>query len=65
LCLPDQEANHLQTAKNVFFGLVNDLQNAGHAGAPGSPGKLAGHILKICLSEHLIPLVIILQPITR
>ena len=53
LCLPDQEANRLQTAKNAFFGLVNDLQNAGHTKAPGSPGKLAGHILKICFSYPL------------
>ena len=53
LCLPDQEANRLQTAKNTFFGLVNDLQNAGHSKAPGSPEKLAGHILKICFSDPL------------
>ena len=53
LCLPDQEANRLQTAKNDFFSLVNDLQNAGHPRAPASSGKLSGHILKICFSDPL------------
>ncbi len=61
LCLPDREANRLQTAKNDFFSLVNDLQNTGHAKTPGSSGKAACNILKVCylddyyLAEYYFP----------
>jgi hypothetical protein len=55
LCLPDRETNRLQTAKNEFFSLVNDLQNTGHAKAPGSSGKTAHNILKVCyLEDHYL-----------
>jgi hypothetical protein len=55
LCLPDREANRLQTAKNDFFSLVNDLQNIGHAKARGAPGKTACNILKVCyLDNHYL-----------
>lgn len=57
LCLPDREANRLQTAKNDFFSLVNDLQITGHAKTPGSPGKIACNILKVCyLDNHYLAL---------
>jgi len=55
ICLPDRETSRLRSAKNDFFCLVNDLQNTGHAKAPGSSGKTAGNILKVCyLEDHYL-----------
>jgi hypothetical protein len=48
LCLPDREANRFQNARNNFFSLVNDLQNTGHSKVPGSSGKIASNVLKVC-----------------
>ena len=63
LCLPDREANRFQDAKNNFFSLVNDLQNTGHSRVPGSSGKMASNVLKVCylaphgLTVNSIPIV--------
>jgi hypothetical protein len=55
MCLPDRETNRLRSAKNDFFSLVNDLQNTGHAKSPGSSGKTAGNIPKVCyLEDHYL-----------
>ncbi|HEY4285880.1 MAG TPA: hypothetical protein VGN00_02165 [Puia sp.] len=55
LCLPDRETSRLHTARDNFFSLVNDLQNTGHAKAPGSSGKTTVNILKVCyLEDHYL-----------
>ena len=36
LCLPDHESVQLQTAKDDFFKLVNDLEHAGQGRKPGT-----------------------------
>jgi hypothetical protein len=55
LCLPDQETSRLHTARDDFFSLVNDLQNTGHAKTPGSSGKTARNVLKVCfLEDHYL-----------
>jgi hypothetical protein len=36
LCIPDREATALQSAKNDFFKLVNDLERAGQGKTSGS-----------------------------
>jgi hypothetical protein len=41
LCIPDQEVINLQTAKDNFFSLVNDLQHNGHEKQAGSHGASA------------------------
>jgi hypothetical protein len=51
LCIPDRETSRLRTARDDFFSLVNDLQNTGHAKTPGSSGKTARNILKVCFPE--------------
>lgn len=48
LCLPDPEADRLQTARNELFSFLNDQQNTGHTKVPGTSGKATGNQLKIC-----------------
>lgn len=53
LCIPDRAANRLNTLKNNFFSLVNDLQKTGHGKIPGSSGKTAGDSNKVCYLQDL------------
>jgi hypothetical protein len=49
LCIPDGDANRLQSAGNDFFKLVNDLQKTK---APGTHGKTAGNKIVWYGSHH-------------
>jgi hypothetical protein len=51
LCLPDEQAIRLQTARNDYFSLVNDLQNTGHGKYPGHTEKVSSNVLKVCYLE--------------
>ena len=58
LCIADNAANRLTTAKNEFFRLVNDLQRSGHPKIPGAPGKSIPAVNKIvwCNTQHFLRL---------
>jgi hypothetical protein len=53
LCIPDRAANRLNTLKNNFFSLVNDLQKTGHGKMPGPSGKAAVDSNKIVCMHDL------------
>ena len=52
LCIPNKAATHLQTARNEFFKIVNDLQQPGQTKKSGQPnsafkGFNAGYFVEI------------------
>lgn len=48
MCLPDQQKTHLQTAKDDFFRLANELQN--NNGASKKSGE--SQVIKLTISDY-------------
>lgn len=48
LCLPDEQKTHLQSAKDDFFRLANELQNNTSSKKSGDNGK----VIKLAISDY-------------